>query len=32
MTTNPESTRVGWIGIGVMGASTVGHVLERVTQ
>ena len=28
MAMNPESTRVGWIGIGVMGVSTAGHVLE----
>jgi len=28
MAMNPESTRVGWIRIGVMGVSTAGHVLE----
>ena len=28
MAMNPESTRVGWIGIDVMGVSTAGHVLE----
>jgi 3-hydroxyisobutyrate dehydrogenase len=28
MTVGPESTRVGWIGTGVMGSSMCGHVLD----
>ena len=34
MSANPENTRVGWIGTGVMGLSMCGHVLDagyRVT-
>jgi 3-hydroxyisobutyrate dehydrogenase len=27
-TTRPESTRIGWIGTGVMGVSMCGHVLD----
>lgn len=28
MTASPETTRVGWIGTGVMGAAMCGHVLD----
>lgn len=28
MTPNPQSTRVGWIGTGVMGAPMCGHLME----
>ncbi len=28
MTTTPESTAIGWIGTGVMGASMAGHLLD----
>src|SRR3990172_6041551 len=34
MSANPENTRVGWIGTGVMGLSMCGHVIDagyRVT-